>query len=248
MAKPEDTTTGTITLGGIDTIDIQHDCMSPSIQNLIKAQSKLMLKASTIKRDAQGQYNYTSMDALLPKIKVMMKDVGITFFQSPVGDANEIGVRTIYAHTSGEYISSSYRVNLVNNPRVSLYQNAGQAITYFRRYALMSFVGLASGQDDDGVLKVRPLDNAEKKVLTKIYDELQEMKDKNIIGGAKHGELITVYLEPVKENPAMYETNVKLLQDFIKKENATFKLNQEKISKPKPVSKNGTVKKESKQS
>ena len=216
MSKINADTSGTLSVSTNDwyntVVDIQHDSMSQSIANLTKAQAKVMAKASTVRKDALGQFSYTSMDALLPKIKKMLANEGISFFQMPVGDANEIGIRTIYAHSSGEWISSSYRVPIIPNPRVSVYQNCGQAITYFRRYALMSFVGLASGKDDDGVLEEPALTKAEIDYLKQLQDKIEKLFLQKAINAERKAHLIEFYLKSVKDDPSQFEKMTGLLE------------------------------------
>jgi hypothetical protein len=60
---------------------------------------------------------------------------------------------TILGHSSGQYISS--RVGL--NPIKEDMQSLGSAITYMRRYAYASLVGVvADDEDDDGEVAMRP--------------------------------------------------------------------------------------------
>ena len=72
--------------------DTSYDVMSADITKLIEAQMKLTDEFSKIKKDSQGQFKYTSMDYLLPKIKPIMKKHGITFMQAPIGNDGMIGV------------------------------------------------------------------------------------------------------------------------------------------------------------
>jgi len=107
------------------------DVMSADITKLVEAQMKLTDEFSKIKKDSQGQFKYTSMDYLLPKIKPIMKKHGITFMQAPIGNDGMIGVKTIWMHKSGQYIISNVSVPIDTNTRVSSYQSAGQAITIY---------------------------------------------------------------------------------------------------------------------
>ena len=67
----------------------------------------------------------------------------------PVGSDNEIGVETLYMHTSGEWIRSAVCSPIVESKQMNVYQSVGSAITYFRRYSLSAFVGIASDEDND---------------------------------------------------------------------------------------------------
>ena len=52
-------------------------------------------------------------------------------------------------HTSGEWITSVVKSPIVDSKQMNIYQSVGAAITYFRRYSLSAFVGIASDEDND---------------------------------------------------------------------------------------------------
>jgi hypothetical protein len=58
---------------------------------------------------------------------------------------SKIGVTTLLGHSSGQWIESTFHVE----PARFDAQGAGSAVTYLRRYSLMSILGIAA-EDDDG--------------------------------------------------------------------------------------------------
>ena len=81
--------------------------MSESIKNLAEAQVKIQKEISDMPKDSKGYgYNYTSYDALVKYLRPLLTKHGISFVQMPVGSDSEIGVETLYMHTSGEWIRS----------------------------------------------------------------------------------------------------------------------------------------------
>jgi hypothetical protein len=52
-------------------------------------------------------------------------------------------------HTSGEWIRSAVFSPIIASKQMNVYQSVGAAITYFRRYSLSAFVGIASDEDND---------------------------------------------------------------------------------------------------
>ena len=105
----------------------------------------------------------------------------------PCGDNENVGVITLYMHTSGEYISSKLETEIIQAQ--NKYQSMGSAITYFKRYSLASFVGIASDEDTDGnvqkkeVKKPTPAtkqltDEQFKTVIDTVKDEDEEFRDK----------------------------------------------------------------------
>jgi len=90
-------------------------------------------------------------------------------------------------HTSGEYISSKVETQIIQAQ--NKYQSMGSAITYFKRYSLASFVGIASDEDTDGNVQkkevkkptptTKPLtDEQFKTVIDTVKDENEEFRDK----------------------------------------------------------------------
>ena len=79
--------------------------MSESIKNLAEAQVKVQKEIEDMAHDSKGYgYNYTSYDALVKYLRPLLTKHGISFVQMPVGSDAEIGVETLYMHTSGEWV------------------------------------------------------------------------------------------------------------------------------------------------
>ena len=131
-------------------MNIEQTGMSDSIKNLAVAQANIQKEIEDIAKDSEGYgYKYTSYDALVKHLRPLLTKHGISFIQMPVGHDNQIGVRTVYMHTSGEWISSVVVSPIVESRQMNVYQSVGSAITYFRRYSLSAFVGIASDEDND---------------------------------------------------------------------------------------------------
>src|SRR6476619_3999124 len=62
-------------------------------------------------------------------------------------DAGLVRLTTVLAHSSGEWVSSEWPVCQIND--IASAQRMGAALTYARRYALFTLVGIA-GEDDLG--------------------------------------------------------------------------------------------------
>lgn len=91
------------------------------------------------------KFDYVTLDAILAKAKA---DKNIAILQ-PLG-VNEHGqtcVQTILVHKSGDVITSDYYpLRIGDNAKK---QDEGAAITYTKRYAIGSFLGLCTDQDND---------------------------------------------------------------------------------------------------
>ena len=131
---------------------------SESIKNIAEAQLAIQKEIKDIAKDSAGYgYNYTSFDKLVQYLRPLLAKHSISFMQMPIGgnkDGFAIGLRTLYMHSpSGEWISTTLCSPIAEHKGMNIYQSVGSAITYFRRYSLASFVGIASEEDIDASSK-----------------------------------------------------------------------------------------------
>ena len=61
-----------------------------------------------------------------------------------------IGVESILAHESGEFVSERILIPLTEEKGKSKVQSAGSTLTYLRRYSWASILGMYSDEDSDG--------------------------------------------------------------------------------------------------
>lgn len=123
--------------------------MSTSIAALAKALAaaqSVMAGAPKIKINPHFKSKYADMEAVVDAIKKPLASNGISYTQLiEPGDGNELRVRTVLMHESGEWISGVICMPVAKDNA----QAMGSALTYARRYSLMAIVGIAS-EDDDG--------------------------------------------------------------------------------------------------
>lgn len=123
---------------------------SESIAKLAKAQSLVQMELIDIAKDAKAyNYNYTSLDKLLKYLRPLLTKHGISFVQAPISGDGLVGVETLWMHESGEWIENTMVSSVATLKGMNLYQEIGSAITYYRRYSISSFVGIASDDDMD---------------------------------------------------------------------------------------------------
>ena len=97
--------------------------------------------------------SYADLTSVIKVIKEPFAKYGLSFVQLPVTSAggNGVGVSTMLMHKSGQWLQSEY---LLPMDKVTP-QGAGSAITYARRYALQSLVGIPSVDDDSELAMYR---------------------------------------------------------------------------------------------
>lgn len=118
---------------------------SATITKLIGALAEFHKEVSSISKDAKNPFfksNYATLSNIQDEIKEPLAKAGLVYSQFPTG-LNSL--TTLLMHTSGEYIQSLYEMT----PAKADPQGQGSAITYMRRYALTSILGL-NVEDDDG--------------------------------------------------------------------------------------------------
>lgn len=129
-----------------------------SIKNLAIALSKFRLMQSKINKDGKNPYyksKYATLSNILEGIDTNLTECDLTFSQFPDGDT----LTTIIIHTqSGEYMQASYKIHAIKDDP----QQWGSAITYARRYALVSILGLNIDDDDDAERAMKPYRESEK--------------------------------------------------------------------------------------
>jgi hypothetical protein len=123
---------------------------------------------------------YASLDAILDAARPVLSKHGLALSQEPVFQDGLAGVITRIIHTGGESRESTLLLPL----RDQSAQGVGSALTYARRYAVSSVLGIAADDDDDGAQASKPSNEkfapVKKQAPTKDWNkELAELMTKN---------------------------------------------------------------------
>lgn len=127
--------------------------MSELAAALLAAQAEL---PCAITKDADGQigsrsYRYLTLDKLIERTRPILQKHGLTIMQLPTyiergTDAALPALETVLLHASGEKVHDTTPLYLTDKTM----QGLGAAITYARRYAWQSVLGIAADEDTDG--------------------------------------------------------------------------------------------------
>lgn len=91
-------------------------------------------------------YSYADIADVIAETRPVLAEQGIVALTPVVGHEKGLAVTVTLIHSSGEErVFEPLPFMASNDP-----QQAGSAITYFRRYALLAALGMATGDDDDG--------------------------------------------------------------------------------------------------
>lgn len=123
---------------------------SETIAELAKSLVKFNSEVNKIAKDADNPFfknNYATLDTIIDEIRPILSKHGLSIMQIPSGDGQNVTLKTLLLHESGEWLESD---ELTMKPVKNDPQAVGSCITYARRYSLAAFLSLNTGEDDDG--------------------------------------------------------------------------------------------------
>lgn len=117
-------------------------------KEILKAIANFQQEVPVIHKGTSGYgYTYADLPAIFETINPLLKKHGLGFYQA----VNETQIKTVVFHTeTGESIESNTNIPQdVELAKMNKFQVLGSAITYIRRYALSSLLGLVTDKDTD---------------------------------------------------------------------------------------------------
>jgi len=118
------------------------------MKNLFKSLSEFQNEVPIIHKGEKGYgYSYAGLSKIIPIINPILKKHGLGFYQA----VNIDGLKTVVYHIeSGEFIESITKLqDGVTLKGMNEFQVLGSSITYIRRYALATILGLVTDTDID---------------------------------------------------------------------------------------------------
>ena len=129
---------------------------SENINELALALSKAQGQMESAKKDSTNPHfrsKYADLAAVVEAIKKPLTDNGLSYLQGfGWDDQGALIVHTRLLHSSGQWVESDLRVRPVKDDP----QGVGSAVSYGRRYALQSLVGLTADDDDGNASSTAP--------------------------------------------------------------------------------------------
>jgi hypothetical protein len=124
---------------------------SESIGKLVEALAAAQGEFEEIKKEKEADagsytYKYADIADVLAAVRPALSKHGLAFSQPTVIEGGTIFIRTRLMHKSGEWMESEYPVASYANTN---HQKIGAALTYARRYAGCSMLGVAAEEDVD---------------------------------------------------------------------------------------------------
>jgi|TARA_R110000823_G_scaffold311817_1_gene437975 hypothetical protein len=168
-------------------------------KNIYKALAKFQQEVPVLLKGTDGYgYKYIQLEHIIAQINPLLKKHDLGFTQLIGGS----GLTTIlFHHPSGEDISSSCIIPECDMKGMNKFQSAGAGITYFRRYALSSMLGIISDQDTDAKVytTVAPKIKAKSEAITKVTLEVDSKDWINVLKYISNSEIKALGLPVIVE-------------------------------------------------
>jgi hypothetical protein len=157
--------------------------------------ARIQDKIGTLVKDTKAyNYKYVDLNQILEKLTPLLREEGLILIQ-PISDNF---VRTeIKDIESGKEISSELKLPEGLDP-----QKLGSAITYYRRYTLVSLLGLTA-EDDDGL-------KASEGLNTKEFAQIRDAyANENIVPQIERWELMNLEQKKIINQIKLTKKNAK---------------------------------------
>ena len=160
----------------LEKIEVIKSASKPERTELYKALAAAQGELHNAEANTENEFigkRYANLAAVLDALRGPLSSNGLALIQLPEPSSQPatLGLRTILAHESGEWIENYYEMS---PPKLDP-QGIGSCMTYMRRYAAMAICGIAGALDDDAertkaeAPKITP---AEADAILNLADEL----------------------------------------------------------------------------
>jgi hypothetical protein len=133
---------------------------------------EIQKEIGTVKKDSVNPFlknKYVDINSLLEQVKPLFDKYGLGLFQ-PLSNVNgRPALRTIVTDNDKEIIN-----DVITLPDLQDSQKMGGAITYYRRYSILSLLGLGA-EDDDGNYASKPTIKEKAKQAVKVAESEEDI-------------------------------------------------------------------------
>jgi hypothetical protein len=168
------------------------------MKNLFKSLAAFQQEVPVIHKATQGYgYSYADLPKIFEVINPILKKHGLGFTQQLTNNEGQNCLKTVIFHESGEFMESECMIPYVQLKGMNDYQGFGSGVTYYRRYALSSALGLVTDKDTDA-------SGEQVKKLPAIDEKRFQAAIKSILEG-------TYSIERLKESFSLTEGQIDML-------------------------------------
>lgn len=174
---------------------------SPSIDKLATAWAKAKLEYRRVHVNRKGAFknDYADLDQIIQAVDKALASNGLVFTQQPRWTNGQVILHTRLLHASGQWMECRTPIpsELPQGAKMvggNYNTNYGTTLSYQRRYAAMSFLGISISQDpddDDGAAEIEEgqRENIAKGVTTHTIPAEKDMSDYQFITDQQHDDL-----------------------------------------------------------
>lgn len=182
---------------------------SEQIELLTKALVSFQKEMKSVGFDANNPFfksKYATLTAIVDSSRALLSKNGLAVTQLVTGEG---GVTTLLLHDSGQFIGDTLTLKATKDDP----QGHGSAITYARRYAYASILGIVSDEDDDGnVASEPPVKTASTVKIDPSFKVMMTVKDMcNKMGVEKLGSLENFKVWRIENN---FPDSLEGMKDF----------------------------------
>lgn len=130
-----------------------------------------------VTKDGKGHNStYATLGAILHEINPILEEHNIAISQPPTRGQGCASIQTVLVNIeNGEFLAETTEVP-IEQKKIADAQAFGSAITYGRRYALLSILGLVTEDDDGQSARINFVDEVKKVVYCDNVDDLKDLK------------------------------------------------------------------------
>ncbi len=155
---------------------------SETVKELAEALVQVQTEINNLYPSSKGYgYDYVPLNIIIDMLKTVLPKYNLAYIQLPYGgqSGTTVGLTTRIIHKSGEWLEETAEFPVTDMKGVNATQKAGAAITYFRRYALLSAFGITGDKDVDANDKAFPPSpsNGQNNGTPNNQEEIKKMKD-----------------------------------------------------------------------
>jgi len=160
---------------------------STSITNLAKAMMAAQAEMPKLELNAYNDFtktHYTDMGEVVRTAMPILRKHGLVLMQPVTSEGAQIGVETILIHTeSGEYISVKATMETQAEKGKSFMQVAGSAVSYLRRYGIISALVMYSDENEQpaGGSRYAPKSGATRPAVTSPSEQAYKFSAPEIV-------------------------------------------------------------------
>ena len=155
---------------------------SESINELAAALSKAQscIEDAT-KSTSAYNYKYADLSQILRLVRPVFAENGLSITQFPCDGGSSVSVESMLMHSSGQWLSQKFSMDVEASKGMSKAQSAGVVISYMRRYALAAIAGITQ-EDNDAALERKKANRDHSKAIATFCNE-NDQAQRDILWG-----------------------------------------------------------------